>query len=308
MNSAYDLIIIGAGPAGLSASIYASRYGIKHLILGKSVGGTVVWAHKVDNYPGLSSILGSDLAQHFLEQAQQLGGKVENREVSRITKDSAGKFLVSTLSDSSYQVQSIIIATGTKRRELGIPGEKKFIGHGVSYCCTCDAAFYKGKTVAVIGGANAACSGATHVAQFARKVYLLYRRSTLKAEPAWFKEIIQKKNIEIVYETNVLQILGSKTVEKIKIDKPYQNKTELLVDGVFVEIGGIPLSQFALDLGVATNDSGYVITDKNMATNIDGIFSAGDVNSYWQDFQQVITAVFEGALAAYSAYKFLKKG
>jgi thioredoxin reductase (NADPH) len=302
----HDLIIIGAGPAGLAASIYASRYALKHLILGKSLGGTITLAHKVENFPGLPSLSGGELAQRFLDHVKKLGTKIESKEVIKISQDKTGAFTLETTDGSSYQTKSIILAIGTKRRELGVPGEKDFLGKGVSYCCACDASFYKGKRVVVVGGANAACSGAVHVARFAEKVYLLYRRSALRAEPAWIKELKKKKNIEILYETNIIEIKGEEKVKKILLDKAYQEKKELFIEGVFVEIGGIPATELVKKIGVKCDEQEYVITDNQMVTNIKGVYSAGDVNSSNKEFQQVVVAVAEGAVAATSVFKFIK--
>lgn len=305
-STLYDLIIIGAGPAGLSSSIFASRYKIKHLILTKSLGGTIVWASEVANYPGFVSVTGAELAQKFLEQAQKLGSKIENKEVAGIKKDSQDNFTVITVSGSSYKAKSLIIATGTKRRQLGVAGEKEFLGRGVSYCCVCDGPFFKDKNVAVIGGANAACSGAVYLSRFAKKVFLIYRKSKLRAEGSWLKDVTDKKNIEILYETNIVKIEGKDRVEKIVIDKSYQGLKELAVTGVFIEVGGIPISDLLKGIGGDIDESGYAITDCDMATNVKGVFCVGDVNAASRNFQQVIIACAQGAIAANSVYSYLK--
>lgn len=306
-NPIYDLIIIGAGPAGLSASIYASRYGIKHLIIAKEQGGTIVWASEVENYPGIPEVTGVELAQKFIAHAQKFGVKIEQQEVQKISKNKQDIFEITTTIAKTYQSRAIIMATGTKRRELGVPGEKEFLGKGVSYCVTCDAAFFKNKQVAIVGGANAACSGAVHLAKFAQKVYLLYRQGKLRAEPAWIKEVESLPNVEILYETTVTEIKGSKSVESVVLNKPYQGNNSLFVAGLFIEIGGVPLFEMAKDLGITIDEASYVVTDKNMTTNIPGFFCAGDLNSLSRGLQQVVTATSQGAWAALSAYKFLKK-
>ena len=303
----YELVIIGAGPAGLAASIYASRYGIKHIVLGINLGGTIALAHKVENYPGFTSISGTELSQKFLEHAKELGAKIENKEVTAIEKSNNG-YLVKTNNSHQYQTRTIIIATGTRRRYLNIPGEKEYIGRGVYYCATCDAPFYKNKIVIVIGGANAACSGAIHLAQFAQKIYLIYRRSKLRAEPAWLNQVLQNPKIETIYDTNITKIDGdSNQVQKVKLDKAYQGKNELSVDGIFVEIGGVPVTSLAKNLGVKTDEGNYIITDNHMATNIPGIYCAGDTNAFQKYFQQVVTAVGEGATASLNIYQYLKQ-
>ncbi|MBU1127117.1 MAG: FAD-dependent oxidoreductase [Patescibacteria group bacterium] len=302
----HDLIIVGAGPAGLSASIYASRYGIDHLIIGESMGGTIAWAHKVDNFPGLPGLTGGELAQKIADHAKSLGVEIKAKEVSKIEKTDGG-FSLTTSDGESFETRAVIIATGTRRRELGVRGEKTFAGKGVSYCTTCDAPFFKGKIVAVVGGANAACSGVVHISDFAKQVFLLYRKSNLRAEKAWIDELKKKDNVEILYETNVSEIKGSDKVERIILDKDYNGKKELEVDGVFIEIGGVPAAALIKELRVECDEAGYVKTDEKMKTNIKGIFSAGDINSTNREFQQVVVACSEGAIASFSAYNFLKK-
>jgi len=306
MSLPYDLVIIGAGPAGLTASIYASRYGIKHIVLGTNLGGTIALAHKVENYPGFTSISGTELSQKFLEHAKNLGAQIENREVIAIEKLNKG-YLVKTNNSHQYQTKTIIIATGTKRRHLNVTGEEKYTGRGVSYCATCDAPFYKNKVAVVVGGANAACSGALHLANFAQRVYLVYRRNKLRAEPAWVNQALQNPKIKIIYNTNITQIDGDDNkVQKVKLEA-YQGKKELSTDGVFIEIGGVPVTGLVQNLGVKTDKDNYIITDNHMATNIPGIYCAGDINAFQKFFQQVVTAVAEGATASLSIYQYLNK-
>ncbi|MDD3531741.1 MAG: FAD-dependent oxidoreductase [Candidatus Shapirobacteria bacterium] len=303
----YDLIIIGAGPAGLAASIYASRYNINHLVLGQNLGGTIAWAHKVENYPGFPSISGFELAQNFLNHAQSLGGKIENQEVVNLEKIN-GFLILTAGNQKKYQAKTLIIATGTKRRKLNVPGEKDYLGKGVSYCATCDAAFYKNKDVVVVGGANSACSGALHLARFANRVYLIYRKGDLRADPAWVTEAKQTKNITIIYNTNVTAIEGDgQKVTLVKLDRPYRKKNNLKAAGVFVEIGGAPIIDLAKKLGLKTDRDGFVITDNLMATNVSGVFCAGDVNAWQKQCQQAIIATAEGAIATLGVYQYLGK-
>ncbi len=301
----YDLIIVGAGPAGLAASIYASRYNIKHLVLGENLGGTIAWAHKVENYPGFPSISGFELAQNFLNHAKSLGGKIIGQEVVNLEKSNG--FLVLTAGNKKkYQAKTLIIATGTKRRKLNVPGEEDYLGKGVSYCATCDAAFYKNKDVVVIGGANSACSGALHLARFAKRVYLVYRQNNLRADPTWVTEAKQTKNITIIYNTNVVAIEGDgQKVTALGLDRPFQNQKKLVTDGVFIEIGGAPIVDLAKKIGLKTDSDNFVITDNSMATNVPGVFCAGDVNAWQKQCQQAIVAVAEGAIAALGAYQYL---
>ncbi|MEO0087778.1 MAG: FAD-dependent oxidoreductase, partial [candidate division WOR-3 bacterium] len=291
----YDLIIIGAGPAGLTASIYASRYRIKHLVLAKDLGGAMALASAVENYPGFERISGLELAQKMLAQTQKLGAEVKWEEVISIRKNGE-VFELETALGNKYQAKTLILAMGTRRRELGVPGEKEYLGKGVSYCATCDAAFFKEKIVAVIGGANAAVMSADHLSRFASKVYLIYRKKPLRAEPIWRERVEKNEKIEIIYETNVLEILGDgDKVTGVKIDRPYQEKEILGVDGVFVEIGGVPGTELAKNLGVETDDKGYIKVNSQMETNVPGVFAAGDIANVAGELQQIVVAAGEGA-------------
>lgn len=302
----YDLIIIGAGPAGLTASIYASRYQIKHLVIGSQLGGAMSWASSIENYPGFKKITGVELAQKMAEQVKGLRGEIKLTEITKLIKKN-GNFEAQTEKES-FQTKTLIIATGTKRQELGIPGEKEYLGKGVSYCTTCDANFFKDKTVAIIGGANAAAMGAIHLAQLAKKVYLIYRKKPLRAEPIWVKRVTANPKIEVIYETNLTEILGDGSkVIGAKLDKPYQDREKLNFEGVFVEIGGIPGSDLAKSLGVELDEKGFIKVSPEMETNIAGVFAAGDIANLHGELQQIVTAVSEGAIAATSVYKYLKK-
>jgi thioredoxin reductase (NADPH) len=302
----YDLIIIGAGPAGLTASIYASRYQIKHLLIGSQLGGTMVWASMIENYPGFDLITGVDLAQKMVAQVKKLGGEIKNTSVLEIKKKQ-DSFELRTEDDEFYETKALIIATGTQRKKLNIPGEAKYLGRGVSYCSTCDGAFFKEKTVAVVGGSNAAVTSALHLAGLAQKVYLIYRRRPLRADPIWVERLEKEPKIEVIYETNVVEILGDEQkVSGIKLDKPYQDNQQLFVDGLFIEIGGKPGSELAQSLGVDLDEKGFIKVKPEMSTNVAGIFAAGDVANASGELQQVITAAAEGALASNSVYRYLK--
>ena len=302
----HDLIIIGAGPAGLAASIYASRYKIGHLVLGGQLGGTMALIPQIENYPGFKSISGMELTQRMVEQVKELGGEIRTEEVIKIGKNQ-DIFEIQTEKEV-YQTKTIILATGTKRRQLGVPGEKQYLGRGVSYCSTCDAAFFKNKTVAVVGGANAAVMAAVHLAGFAQKVYLIYRRKTLRAEPIWRERAESNPKIEIVYETNVTEIFGDETkVTGIKLDQPHNKAGELSIDGIFIEIGGVPITDLIKPLGVEVDDKGFIKVNVDMATNISGIFAAGDITDAAGEFQQIVIAAAQGARAVLSVFKYLNE-
>lgn len=311
----YDTIIIGSGPAGLTASIYASRYKLSNLVIGKMPGGTITYAHKVENFPGFVSISGAELGQKMIEQAKKLGGEIIFENVDKLEKDGEN-FKITIGTGKEFLAKTLIVASGTERRKLGIPGEKEYLSRGVSYCANCDAPFFKEKTVVLVGGANAACSGAVHLAEYADKVYLIYRKSELRAEPVWIEEVNNNPKIEIIYETNITKILGAKeiggvgeireVVGGVELDKLYNGENVLKVDGVFVEIGGVPASDFLQSLGVLTDEAGYVKVDEEMTTNIAGVFAAGDVTTKNLNLQQTITACAQGAIASYSAFKYLR--
>ena len=301
----YDIIIIGAGPAGLTASIYASRYKLSNLAIGKLIGGTITYAHKVENFPGVPSISGTELGQKMAQQAKELGAEILIDGVKEIQKKEI--FKVITESGKEFSARTIIITTGTERRKLNIPGEKEYLGKGVSYCTTCDAPFFKDKIVVLVGGSNAACSGALHLADYAKKVFLIYRKNELRAEPVWVEEVKNNPKIEIVYATNLTEILGEgQKVVGVKLDVPYNGSELLKADGVFIEVGGIPASQLIKSLGITVNENDYIKVDERMRTNIEGIFAAGDVTTGCLVLSQAITASAHGAVASNSVFEYLK--
>ncbi|PIU02294.1 hypothetical protein COT66_00890 [Candidatus Shapirobacteria bacterium CG09_land_8_20_14_0_10_49_15] len=302
----FDLIIVGSGPAGLTASIYASRYKLNNVVIGKVLGGTITLAHKIENFPGFKAIAGLELAEKMGEQVKALGAEIILDEVTKI-EQREGDFKVFVQSGKNLVSKALIVATGTERRKLGVPGEQEYLGRGVSYCTTCDAPFFRGKTVALIGGSNAAVSGAIHAAGFAAKVYIIYRREQLRAEPIWVEEALKNPQIEVIYNTNVTEVLGDQAkVTGVKLDKPYHGKDTLALDGVFVEIGGVPLSSLLQKMGVKVTAAGHIDVDKQMRTNLEGLFVAGDFTDESVVLQQGILACAQGAVAAFAAFKYLK--
>lgn len=302
----YDLIIIGSGPAGLTASIYASRYKINHLLFGLEPGGQGLVAPIVENFPGFLSIKGFDLMQKMIEQVKSYGVEIKAEEVVGLAKIDNG-FEVKA-SGEIYQAKAIILAMGAAFRRLNIPGEGEFLGKGVSYCATCDGPFFKEKIVAVIGGGDCALTEAIHLAAFAKKVYVIYRGEDLRAEPVWKEKIAGNPKIEVIFKTNVVKILGEKKVTGVELDKPYCNSTILPLDGVFIEIGHIPSSALVKPIGVKLTEEGYVAINPAMETNIEGIFAAGDLVAMEGRpiIRQLITSAADGARAATSVYDFLK--
>ncbi|RME31018.1 FAD-binding protein [Candidatus Woesearchaeota archaeon] len=300
----YDIIIIGAGSAGMSAAIYAKRFGMKTLVIGKVVGGLLNDSHNVENYPGFPSIPGFDLMMRFKEHVESLSIPIKEEWVETVTKNDDGTFSVKTEKER-YTAKTILIATGTKHRHLGVPGEERLAGKGVSYCATCDAAFFKGKDVAIVGGGDSAAQAANLLAQHASHVYVIVRKDHMRAEPLNRERLEQNEKVDILYETKVVEVLGENSVEKIKLTKPFKGSDELAVQGFFVEIGADVQSELAKPLGVERNERGEIIIDAESRTNVEGVYAAGDVGN--RKFKQAITGAAEGCIAAFSAYDYLQR-
>lgn len=306
MENIYDVAIVGAGPAGLSASIYASRYKLKNIVFGKQIGGTIADAHKVCNYPGVEDIPGLELGSRMYEQAKKNGAETSLESVVSIEKE-GDLFKLATDSKKEITAKTIILATGTKRNKLRVPGEEKYLGSGVSYCCTCDAMFYKDKVVGVVGGSSAAIMAATMLADIAKQVYIIYRGTALRGEPAWIDDVKSKKNIEIILTTVVTAIEGDGKVERVKLSKEFNGSDYLDLDGLFIEIGSEPNADLPIKLGVELNENQYIVVKDDQSTSIEGIWAAGDATTNSNKLQQVVTAVGEGAVATNSIYNYLKK-
>ncbi len=301
----YDLIILGAGPAGLAASIYASYHKLSHIVIGDIVGGTASEAAHIKNWPGTEAISGVELMQNFQHHAEGLGGKIIQAKIAGLAKKEE-LFEVST-EGQAHQAKSLIVALGTHRRKMNIPGEDKLLGKGVSYCATCDSIFFKNKTVAVVGGGNSAAMAAMLLAEHADKVFLIYRGAELRCQPASTDQLCKNPKVTIIYNTNVLEVVGDKKVEHIVLDKDYQDSKILKTDGIFVEIGTMPSTGLLNELGVKLNEQGYIVVDQWGKTNIDGVYAAGDIISNTPGFNQIITASADGATAVNAVYKYLKE-
>lgn len=304
----YDVIIIGAGPAGYAAGIYATRFGMRALLLGKEPGGQTSEAYEIDNYPGFLSVGGIELMDKFKEHAELLGAETvlfaEVKEIEKIGK----KFAVKTDQGKSYLSKSLILTMGSRKRKLGLPGEEKFKGKGVAYCATCDAAFYKGKTVGVIGGGNSAVKSALLLAEHAKRVYLVYRkeRKDMRAMPFWIRKAEKNKRIEMVFRSIPREILGKEKLEMVVFEQDGE-ELRLEMDGLFIEIGTEPETLLAKGLGVTLDKKEKIKVRSNMSTNVKGVFAAGDITNGSNEMEQIINACSEGAVAAESAYNYVKK-
>jgi len=302
-SNIYDLIIVGLGPAGLTAGIYASRYRLKTLIIGKINGGLMTEAHKICNFPTEEDITGIELTKKMEKNAKNQGAEIINKEVVDIVEREDGLFKVISSDNTDFISRSLILAYGTVHRHLGLPNEERLLGRGISYCATCDGMLFKNKTVAVIGGSDSALTSALYLKDIANKVYLIYRGEKLRGEPVWIENINQSKNIEVLFNSQVTELIGENKLEKIKIS----NGTQLNIDGLFVEIGTEPISyDFIKNLKIDTDEKGYIKVNQAQQTSKIGIWAAGDLTTGSNNFRQIITACAEGAIAAESVFKYLK--
>lgn len=299
----YDVVIIGAGPSGLTAGIYATRAGLNVAIVEKQfAGGQITSAENVENYPGFGSISGVDLSLKMLDQAENLGVKMIYDTVTKTSLKSEVK-QIETANNGIIEARAVILCAGSNNRKLGIESEEKFIGRGVSYCALCDGAFYKDKSVVVVGGGNTAIGDALYLAKFAKKVYIVHRRDTFRATKAEVDRL-ENSNVEKIMDSRIVEILGDSKVEEVSIENIKTNqKSNIKVDGVFVAIGRIPQSEGIAE-EVERDEYGYIIADEDMKTNIDGVFVAGDVRR--KKVRQVVTAVADGAIASEMAMLYLR--
>jgi thioredoxin reductase (NADPH) len=303
----YDVIIIGGGPSGLSAGIYTSRARLKTLLIEKAgCGGQIAITDHLENYPGFEEgINGFELAVKMEKQARTFGCEITYGEVVSIqAEDKTKKFILSD--NKEYSTKTVIIASGANFKKLNIPGEKEFIGRGVSYCATCDGPFFRNKEIAVIGGGDSALQEALYLTKFVTKVNLIHRRDAFRAAKILQEKVFNEPKINIIYDTVVEEILGKDTVEQVKLKNVKTgNITQLAVNGIFVFVGWLPNTSFLKQTQIKLNEAGYVLTDDNMKTSVDGIFACGDVRE--KILRQVVTAAGDGATAAISAQHYLEK-
>ncbi len=296
----YDLIIIGGGVAAFAAAIYAGRFQLKTLVIGEKVGGTLLLTDDIANYPGFKKITGLDLFRKIKDHALDYDIEILETRAESIEKQPAG-FEVST-KDKKLKAKTVIIATGTHLRKLNVPGEAEYANKGVHYCALCDGALYKNKLIAVVGGSDSAATEALLLTEYARKVFIIYRKETIRAEPITAQRVEQNEKIEIINNTNVTEIKGDQFLNAVILDKPYKGSNELKLDALFIQVGQIPLSDLAASAGAKINEKKEIIINRDSETNIPGLFACGDVVD--SKFKQAITGVAQAVTAAHTAYEY----
>lgn len=302
----YDLIIIGAGPAGLAAAIYAARAELQFVVLEKEMmsGGQIINTYEVDNYPGLFHMNGFDLAMKLREHADALGASFVTGEVEKIELADGGR-RVFCKDGTCYESRTVLVAGGAKHRKLGVPGEERLTGSGVSYCATCDGAFFRNKEVVVVGGGDVAVEDALFLSRLCRKVTLVHRRDSFRAARTLVSRLMAAENIELLLDSEVAEIQGEAKVDSIRIKKrKTQEEKEIKTDGIFIAIGMLPETEVYKEL-VALDETGYIIADETGVTSDPAVFAAGDIRT--KALRQVVTAASDGANAIQSVERYLGK-
>lgn len=300
----FDLIIVGAGPAGLAAAIYAARAELKFIVLEKEMmsGGQIINTYEVDNYPGLFHMGGFDLAMKFREHADALGASFVTGEVEKIEPVSGGKKIICK-DGTEYETKTVILSGGAKHRKLEVPGEDKLAGSGVSYCATCDGAFFRGKEVAVVGGGDVAVEDALFLARICKKVYVIHRRDTFRAAKTLVTRLVETENVEPVYDSVVKEIQGNFKVESLLVEnKKTGEEKQITLDGVFIAVGMLPETK-AYEGLVELDAAGYIVADETGVTSDPAVFAAGDIRT--KALRQVVTAASDGANAVQSVERYL---
>ncbi len=295
----YDIIIVGGGPAGMTAAIYGASARKKVLILEKdSMGGQILKTNKIKNYPGFEEISGFDYSNNLFNQVKKLGVEVKFEEVLKINKD---KSIVTN--KNKYNAGAIIIATGSKNKTLNILNEDKFLGKGISYCATCDGMFFKGKTVAIVGGGNSSISEALYLSNIVKKLYVIYRQKDFKFDSIDLETLKKKDNVTFIFNSTVSKLNGNEFIESITVrNSEDNNESDISVDGLFISIGFTPLSSLCEEI-LELSDNGYILSNEECNTNIEGVFVAGDVRK--KSVRQLTTACSDGTIAAIKAYNYL---
>lgn len=298
----YDIIVVGAGTAGLSAAIYGVRAGKKVLVLEeKSYGGQIINTPEVENYPGIKNISGFEFATNLYEQAKELGAEIAYERVKQILDGEEKKQVIT--GEKTYEAKSVIIATGAKNRPLGLEGEKEFIGAGISYCATCDGMFFRGKDVAVVGGGNTALEDTTFLSNYCNKVYLIHRRDEFRGDEHSVNRLKQKENVEFVMESRVTELAGEGRLDAITVEHiPTGELRNISVAGLFVAIGQMPDNEAFREL-IDVDVAGYICATEDCKTKVPGVFTAGDCRT--KTVRQLTTAAADGAVAALAACEYI---
>jgi len=301
----YDLIIVGAGPAGLTASIYASRYKINHLVIGKILGGLASEAYKVSNFPTEEPISGFELIKKMEKRMRSLGGELILDQVVGLRRTRGKRFLVTTRSYGEFLAKTLLLALGTEKRRLNLPGEEKFVGRGISYCITCDGPLFQNKIVGVVGGGNSAATMSLFLSEIAQKVYLICRENHLSANEMWQDEIKKNKKIKVIYGYQVKQVEGDGFLERVILINQEGKEKILKLEGLFVAIGLVPVDNLISHLKIKRDRRGFIKIEPDGSTSVKGVWAAGDITTGSNHFQQIITACAEGAIAVNSIHKYL---
>lgn len=303
MSKIYDTVILGGGPAGYTAALYAARAGLDTLVVEKiSAGGQMALTGEIENYPGFEEgIDGFSLGMKMQQGAERFGAETHYSEV--LSVDFSEKIKKIIISDGTLLARSVIVATGANPRKLGIENEDELAGRGVHYCAHCDGRFYKDKTVAVVGGGNSAVSDALYLSRIVKKVYLVHRRDTLRAEKIYYNQLQNTENIEIIWNSRVERLIAGDRIQAVSIKNVKDNKvSDINCDGIFISIGRKPVTEF-LKGKLDMDDNGYIIADESTKTSVEGVFAAGDIRT--KELRQIITAAADGAVAAFQAERYL---
>ena len=304
-NANHDVLIIGQGASAYTAALYAARYQIRPILFGAVFGGETATGGLIENYPGFAEIDGYELMMKFREQAEKYEVPIVDEDVAKIER-LEDCFQATTTEGGVYTGVSVILGVGRERRRLGLEHESEWTGKGVSFCSTCDAPLHRGNAVGVVGGGDAAVKGAVLLGKYADQVYLMYRGDRFtRPEAVNVQQMEAQANVQSLFNTNVIELTGADGLEGVVLDREYQGRRDLKLDGIFIEIGADPRAELPRQLGVALNDLEEVIVDKRGATNVDGVFAAGDLTDASGDLKQTITASAQGAVAATSAYEFV---
>lgn len=294
-----DLIIVGGGPGGLSAAIYAARYKLDTLLITKEIGGDLNKIHLIENYPGYGRISGFELAKKFEEHVKNYNVKIKQDEVVGIRKEK-DKFVVNSRKEK-FEAKKIILALGSEKRKLNLENEERFLGKGISYCYLCDAPFYKDKIVGIIGGSYSAVRAAVLLMGYAKKLYIICRKDKLRGDPIENDYVLKNKKVELIKNANVVKLNGDKFLESVKLD----NGKEIKLDGLFIEIGSVPNTALIKEFGIKTDENGFIIVNENKETNIKGVFAVGDVTN--TKIKQIIVAAADGAISATNVFYQIKE-